>query len=972
MKNFFNFKMKKLPVILCGTLVALFAACGDDNGSPENLLDDSDVTESSSSAKKKTSSSSLEAIVDINEGSLNGADSIDVSEFDQEESVVDDRNKKTYEHIVSGLNVWMAENLDFQTAGNSSECYDYTDSLCVKHGRLYLNADRNVCPEGYVLPRAADFRLLLESKDKYQLQYAGSCSYQRSEPLECTGISDSAYYITADDSIVAISKKGAWSLMKEDSRFVSVRCLKRKTIVDKFKDLPKCIGGYEGRTVFVAENDSAYTCKDSAWVYKEKYSACENGEKYVAKGKTDVLYACTQGSWHVAGLDDIGRPCYNENRHKDVVMNGSRYACTDSGWTALQYPDSELGECYSGIFWTVSKTDSNRVFVCKNTGLWQPATARDVYGNCVDSLSGSIVKVDTVNYFCSTKHARNSSGDFVWFSDEMGVHSVLGFCTDENVKDTAIYSDQYYICNDKNTWEYEENTKVIGPCDSTRWDTSVFVGHREYLCNKRNKKWENVTHLYFEGMKDSVGCTPKNHGEMYGLNENYKSICAIDNKNMFGFRRATDIELKYGGCGLDTVYSIMDDTTYYSCKTGFWSKTRLNICEMEFGLCKEDMRMVDHVGDSLCYCNGKYWNRRKIESVEPEFKYCIEDTTYTIFKGDSTYKCSKGFMTRTESFSYHYDQVLGKCDKDMYGTDTVYYGQKFVCRDDLSSDGWYRYKETDSLAGSHCNTDILGKEVTTRDSVHYKCEKNYYKYYVWLVQDYSDYMPQCVLSKEGEIISNGVTRSRCDKGAWVPADTFHVKDKRDGKEYAAITIGGKTWMAEPLAYVPEGKRVYVSGKTKPVEELEPGEVAFYPWVVAMGVDDKYELKYVGGTIGKRGICMEGWHVPSDNEARNMMRFFSKRYSSYSAAFGDNDIIGIHFVKRDFVHIEVDRETGEHTVSLDATPPKYDYIWTTSEGSTTLLGTNVTVADSYYFGETSYGLDDFFKSNAMTVRCVKDD
>ena len=39
MKNFFNFKMKKLPVILCGTLVALFAACGDDNGSPENLLD---------------------------------------------------------------------------------------------------------------------------------------------------------------------------------------------------------------------------------------------------------------------------------------------------------------------------------------------------------------------------------------------------------------------------------------------------------------------------------------------------------------------------------------------------------------------------------------------------------------------------------------------------------------------------------------------------------------------------------------------------------------------------------------------------------------------------------------------------------------------------------------------------------------------------------------------------------------------
>ena len=63
-------------------------------------------------------------------------------------------------------------------------------------------------------------------------------------------------------------------------------------------------------------------------------------------------------------------------------------------------------------------------------------------------------------------------------------------------------------------------------------------------------------------------------------------------------------------------------------------------------------------------------------------------------------------------------------------------------------------------------------------------------------------MSNCNKDKEGAIETNGLTRSVCRNSKWVPADTFHVTDSRDGNEYAAITIAGKTWMAEPLTYVP--------------------------------------------------------------------------------------------------------------------------------------------------------------------------
>ena len=180
MKTFSEILMKKSAAFLCLALATAFYACGDDSGSSsqDSPEDEAVLDASSSSGTGDKSSSSIEPIVDIKDGPVVDADSIDLSEYEQEGKVFDRRDKKSYNLLVSGITVWIDENLDYKTTHPMSTCYDYADSLCVKYGRLYSDVEEDLCPEGFKLPRAVDYQLLIESKDSYNAQYAG-CTIRR-------------------------------------------------------------------------------------------------------------------------------------------------------------------------------------------------------------------------------------------------------------------------------------------------------------------------------------------------------------------------------------------------------------------------------------------------------------------------------------------------------------------------------------------------------------------------------------------------------------------------------------------------------------------------------------------------------------------------------------------------------------------------------------------------------------------------
>jgi uncharacterized protein (TIGR02145 family) len=85
-------------------------------------------------------------------------------------------------------------------------------------------------------------------------------------------------------------------------------------------------------------------------------------------------------------------------------------------------------------------------------------------------------------------------------------------------------------------------------------------------------------------------------------------------------------------------------------------------------------------------------------------------------------------------------------------------------------------------------------------------------------------------------------------------------DDRDGIEYKAVKICSQTWMAENLNYT-DGGVCYDN------DQSNCGKYGrLYDWAMAMGIDAIYNNSEWNGSDAKhRGICPEGWHIPSETE-----------------------------------------------------------------------------------------------------------
>jgi uncharacterized protein (TIGR02145 family) len=102
----------------------------------------------------------------------------------------------------------------------------------------------------------------------------------------------------------------------------------------------------------------------------------------------------------------------------------------------------------------------------------------------------------------------------------------------------------------------------------------------------------------------------------------------------------------------------------------------------------------------------------------------------------------------------------------------------------------------------------------------------------------------------------------------------NITDSRDGNVYIIVKIGKQWWFAENLNF---GEMIEPHEKSENNETVEKycyqnkeenckKYGGYYQWDEMMGYADKNSEGHI------RGICPEGWHIPSDEEWKEMEEY----------------------------------------------------------------------------------------------------
>ena len=219
-----------------------------------------------------------------------------------------------------------------------------------------------------------------------------------------------------------------------------------------------------------------------------------------------------------------------------------------------------------------------------------------------------------------------------------------------------------------------------------------------------------------------------------------------------------------------------------------------------------------------------------------------------------------------------------------------------------------------------------------------------------------------------------------------------LTDSRDSKVYKTVNIGGQTWMAENLAWLPAvvgpatsssaDSYYYVNGydgtvvaDAKATDNYKKYG-ALYNWPAAMNGSASSTLV----PSGVQGICPDGWHLPSDAEWTNLTDYLtnngfgyggsgddiSKSMASTSGwtAYGTAGTVGNDQTTNNssgFTALPGGRSSGGGFSNLG----NYAYFWSASE-----IGTS-----SAWSRYLSYNVDgvtrfNYIRNHGFSVRCLQ--
>ncbi|MBR2089208.1 MAG: hypothetical protein IJ905_02305 [Fibrobacter sp.] len=649
----------------------------------------------------------------------------------------------------------------------------------------------------------------------------------------------------------------------------------------------------------------------------------------MALGSDNKLYKCDSKTWREATNLEKESYDYGKNKPSSTGENG------DSKW------DSENKKiCY--------------VF---EDSIWRKGDATDCSLNLrgCTALRQNVVALGNDNkwYKCDSKKWRIAT---TYEKDTFGWKD----STDGAIKKGNV-TDSIYVF-DKTTWRITSNVEaILGGCVSTIADSVGKVGSSYYIC--KSNSWVKASVIEYNTYRWAAS---KDGDAKYG--DVVKTYCYVYEDNVWRSGNAKDCSLGLFGCTAlkQDAVALGSDNEWYKCDSKTWRiATEIERDTVDWGAGKFDGEVrTGQVNKDLYYIyesKQKIW--RKATTYEKDTFGWKDSTDGSIKKGnvtDSIYVFDKNKWRIADKI----EKVLGGCVDAIADSIGIVDKTRYICR----SGQWSvataliidTYKQKCSKDGVLFNGDVNKQK-------KYVCDNEMFRE-ATVDEISADFGCTSYTQGEMKLLTGRYTfYYKCTENGWTSTNKLYVDsivDFRDERKYKIVGIKSQIWMAENLNYADAEKYPSMLNRNWCYDDnlyncLQYGRL--YTWSAA--IDSVYWAKQgmvcdVGATTCEfpekvRGICPEGWHLPSVIEWRILV----------SVAETSLDIQERNSIKNYF--------------SVILTGLRNDSAEYEGMGFSTYFWSSTINQDNFY----SYGISldgdiskvkDYKRNYGFSIRCIKDE
>lgn len=215
-----------------------------------------------------------------------------------------------------------------------------------------------------------------------------------------------------------------------------------------------------------------------------------------------------------------------------------------------------------------------------------------------------------------------------------------------------------------------------------------------------------------------------------------------------------------------------------------------------------------------------------------------------------------------------------------------------------------------------------------------------------------------------------------------------LEDARDDQVYKTVEIGDQTWMAENLNYsVNPSTQSWCGGGSGTTEGDCDLYGRLYTWAAAVGKSEDecgygHECDLSDAKNGKgevRGICPEGWHLPSYREFEELINYIDPDFGIGHTGDASSSTAGKYLKSRSGWYYFLESFAGTDAFGFSALPAglrdddgyfgeadRNACFWSASENDDYFAYTLL-----LYYGNANAYMSYSNKDYAFSVRCLKD-